>query len=141
MASSFRVGAWLVQPSLNTISRDGTTVRVEPKVMEVLVCLAHSPGEPLPKDDLLHAVWKGTFVSDDVLSRSISELRRVFQDDARQPQFIQTIPKRGYRLIAAVERLNGSGQPAKPSAPVGIAACIVVLGLALGFSLVIANAS
>jgi TolB-like protein/tetratricopeptide (TPR) repeat protein len=75
--------------------------------MEVLVCLAHSAGEPLTKDDLLRAVWKDTFVSDDVLSRSISELRRVFEDDARQPQFIQTIPKRGYRLLAPVTPLNG----------------------------------
>lgn len=107
MDSPFRVGAWLVQPSLNTISRNGTTVRVEPKVMEVLVCLAHSAGEPLTKNDLLEAVWKGTFVSDDVLSRSISELRRVLEDDARQPQFIQTIPKRGYRLLAPVMPVNG----------------------------------
>ncbi len=108
MDGNFLVGTWLVQPNLNTVSYNGTTVRLEPKVMEVLVCLTSQPGEAIPKGILLKAVWPDTFVSEDVLTRSISELRRAFQDDAREPRFIETIPKRGYRLIARVERLNGS---------------------------------
>jgi TolB-like protein/DNA-binding winged helix-turn-helix (wHTH) protein len=96
----------LVQPNLNTISRNGTTVRLEPKVMAVLVCLSQRAGDPVGKEELLQSVWADTFVSDDVLSRSISELRRVFEDDARQPTFIQTIPKRGYRLVAPVEQVD-----------------------------------
>ena len=63
-------------------------------------------GEPVGKEELLRSVWTDTFVSDDVLSRSIFELRRVFEDDARQPTFIQTIPKRGYRLVAPVEPVD-----------------------------------
>jgi TolB-like protein/DNA-binding winged helix-turn-helix (wHTH) protein/thioredoxin-like negative regulator of GroEL len=104
----FRVGPWLVKPSLNSISRNGTTVHLEPKVMEVLVCLAEHPGEPLSKEKLLQSVWADTFVSDDVLIRSISELRRVFEDDAHESRFIQTIPKRGYRLVAPVVPVNGT---------------------------------
>jgi TolB-like protein/DNA-binding winged helix-turn-helix (wHTH) protein/Tfp pilus assembly protein PilF len=99
----FRVGPWLVQPSLNTVSRNGTPMRLTLKAMEVLVCLAEHAGESVPKEELLQIVWRETFVTDDVLVGSISELRRVFEDDAREPRFIQTIPKRGYRLIAAVE--------------------------------------
>src|SRR4029077_18060198 len=76
--------------------------------MEVLVCLAQHPGETLPKDKLLQTVWPDTFVTEDVLTRSISELRRVFADDAKDPRIIQTIPKRGYRLIAPVQAANGS---------------------------------
>ena len=72
--------------------------------MEVLLCLAHRPGELVSKEELLQTVWPDTFVSDDVLIRSISELRRVFEDDAKEPRFIQTIHKRGYRLIAPVAR-------------------------------------
>ena len=69
--------------------------------------LARKPGEAIPKDQLLKTIWPDTFVTDDVLVGSISELRRVFEDDAREPRFIQTIPKRGYRLIAPVEPANG----------------------------------
>jgi TolB-like protein/DNA-binding winged helix-turn-helix (wHTH) protein len=107
MDGTFRVGPWLVQPVLNTISRNGTTVRLEPKQMEVLVCLAGHPGEPVSKEGLLRAVWSDAFVSDDVLIRSVFELRRAFEDDAREPRFIETIPKRGYRLLAAVTPVNG----------------------------------
>ena len=103
MEGRFRVGPWLVQPSLNTVSRNGTPMRLTLKAMEVLVCLAEHAGESVPKEELLQIVWRETFVTDDVLVGSISELRRVFEDDAREPRFIQTIPKRGYRLIAAVE--------------------------------------
>jgi len=107
MAGDFRVGSWLVRPSLNSISQNGTSDRVERKVMEVLVCLAECPGEAVPKEKLLQTVWPDTFVSDDVLKRSVSELRRVFGDDAHESRIIETIPKRGYRLVARVERDNG----------------------------------
>ena len=116
MNGDFRLGTWLVEPSLNTISRNGTSVRLEPKVMEVLVCLARSPGEPVSKENLLQAIWPDTFVSDDVLVRSISELRRVLKDDTKDPRFIQTIPKRGYRLLAPAVSLNGSPRET-PQAP------------------------
>jgi TolB-like protein/DNA-binding winged helix-turn-helix (wHTH) protein/Tfp pilus assembly protein PilF len=110
--SDFRVGPWLIQPSINTISQNGTSTRVEPKVMEVLVCLSLRPGEPVSKERLLQTVWPDTFVSEDVLKRSVSELRRVFRDDPRESQIIETIPKRGYRLIGAVDSSNGR-TPAK----------------------------
>ena len=103
MNGDFRIGIWLVQPGLNTISQNGKTRQLEPKVMEVLVCLAHYAGETLPKEQLLKTIWPETFVSDDVLIRSISEIRRAFDDDPRESKFIQTVPKRGYRLIPSVE--------------------------------------
>jgi DNA-binding winged helix-turn-helix (wHTH) protein/tetratricopeptide (TPR) repeat protein len=102
MEAAFHVGPWLVEPSLNSISRDGITLHLEPKVMEVLVCLAEHAGQPLSKEQLIQFVWADTFVTDDVLKRCISELRRAFEDDAREPRIIETIPKRGYRFIAPV---------------------------------------
>lgn len=108
MNGDFCVGSWLVAPSLNTISWKGTTVRLEPKVMGVLLCLAEHAGETIPKEILFRTVWPDTFVTDDVLTHAVSELRRAFEDNAREPRIIQTIPKRGYRLVAAVEPLNGS---------------------------------
>ena len=104
MDGDFRVGRWLVQPTLNTISCNGSAVRLEPKVMEVLVCLASHAGKVASKETILKAVWVDTFVSDDVLTRAISELRRAFEDDPRDPTFIETISKRGYRLVADVVR-------------------------------------
>lgn len=123
MDDTFRVGSWVVQPSLNTVSLNGTVVRVEPKVMGVLVCLT-SPGEIFFKETILKVVWKDTFHSDDVLTRSISELRRIFQDDAREPRIIQTIPKGGYRLVAEFNRLAAAGEqsalePTTPGRPSG----------------------
>jgi len=86
-------------------------------VMEVLVCLASRPGESLSKETLIKAVWPHTFVSDDALIRCVSELRRVFEDDARSPLVIQTIPKRGYRLVAPVEQMRAP--VVLPASPVG----------------------
>ena len=107
MNGDFQIGEWRIQPSLNTVSRNGASTRLEPKVMEVLVFLAEHTGEVIPKETLLQRVWPNTFVTDDVLKRSISELRRVFNDDAHESQIIATIPKRGYRLLAVVEPING----------------------------------
>lgn len=103
MEGDFHVGAWLVQPKLNSISGNGRTAHVEPKAMQVLVYLAEHAGDVMPKERIIQAVWADTFVTDDVLTRCISELRKAFEDDPHEPSFIQTIPKGGYRLIAPVE--------------------------------------
>ncbi len=106
MGDAFRIGEWLVERDLNLISRGEKRIQIEPKVMEVLIFLAGNSGRVIPRQDILHAVWPGTFVTEDVLTYSVSELRKAFGDDAKQPHFIQTIPRRGYRLIAPVERLG-----------------------------------
>jgi TolB-like protein/DNA-binding winged helix-turn-helix (wHTH) protein/Tfp pilus assembly protein PilF len=102
MAGRFMVGAWTVAPELNSLERDQRTVHLEPKIMQVLVTLAEHPGEVLSKQHMLDRVWPETFVSDEVLTRSVSELRKVFEDNPREPTYIQTIPKSGYRLMAPV---------------------------------------
>ena len=83
--------------------------------MQVLVCLAEHAGEVVPKERLMQSVWPDTFVGDDVLTRCISELRRVFGDDVKEPRFIQTIPKSGYRLIAGVSSSAEHERPAATS--------------------------
>jgi TolB-like protein len=92
----------MIVPGQNAISRRGRTVHLEPKVMEVLACLAQQAGQTVSKEALFQTVWRGTVVTDDVLTRCIVELRRAFEDDARESRIIQTIPKRGYRLVAPV---------------------------------------
>jgi len=81
--------------------------------MGVLLCLAKHPGETLSKEQLFQAVWPNIIVTEDVLRRCIGELRRAFDDDAREPRIIETISKRGYRLVAPVTARSASPAPAE----------------------------
>ena len=98
----FYAGPWLVRPSLNQLVQNGTTHRVPPRFMQVLQCLAAQPGKVVNRGALLDEVWEGVYVDDVALSQAISHLRKVLGDDPKHPRFIETIPKRGYRLIAPV---------------------------------------
>ena len=102
---SFRLGEWLVQPSLDRLSRRGEVVQLRPKVMDVLVHLAANAGEVVSKNALIDAVWARQFIADSALSRAVFELREALGDDPHAPRYIETISKRGYRLIAPVEEL------------------------------------
>ncbi len=106
MQGDFRLERWFVCPKLNTVQSDGRSTRLEPKFMQVLVCLAARPGEVVSKEELIRAVWVDTFVTDDVLTRSISELRRALGDDAKQPHLIETVARSGYRIIAPVQKIE-----------------------------------
>jgi len=98
------VGAWTVQPQVNRVSAKGRTLFLEPKVMEVLACLALHAGEVVCQDQLMKAVWPDTFVTQDSLKRCVSVLRRALDDDPQHPQIIETVRKRGYRIVAPVQR-------------------------------------
>jgi len=104
LAGTFTVGEWTVLPELNSLERNGRMVRLEPKVMQVLMVLCEHCGHVVSKEQIFHRVWSDTFVSDEVLTRAASELRKVFEDSPQQPKYIQTIPKGGYRLVATVVR-------------------------------------
>ena len=99
----FRLGDWLVEPSLNRLSRGRTTIQLELKVMDVLVCLAERAGEVVTRQEIVDRVWATEFISDNTLTHAVTELRSALGDDARNPSFIETIHRRGYRLIASVE--------------------------------------
>ena len=99
----FRIGNWLVEPSLNRLSKGDTTIQLELKVMDVLVCLAERAGEVLTRHEIVDRVWATEFISDNTLTHAITEIRNALGDDARNPSFIETIHRRGYRLIAVVE--------------------------------------
>ena len=109
MEGDFRLGEWLICPGLNTVQSEGASARIEHKCMQVLVCLANRPGDVVSKEELIRVVWADTFVTDEVLTRAISELRRTFSDDAKQPRLIETVPRMGYRVIAPIE--TGTPQP------------------------------
>ena len=110
MNGDFELGDWAVHPKLNAVVRNNASRHVSPKAVEVLVFLAQHQGDVVSKEDIFATVWSGTFVTDDALTRCIGELRRVFEDDAHEPTIIQTIAKRGYRLVPPVRWL-GNGWP------------------------------
>jgi DNA-binding winged helix-turn-helix (wHTH) protein len=124
--ADFRLAGWLVEPSLNRVSSEERVVQLEPKLMDVLVFLASQAGRVVSKHEITDAVWPETFITESVITRSIAGIRRAFGDDVRNPAFIETISKRGYRLIApvaaaaaAADRTMGhSGQrPPEAAAP------------------------
>jgi len=110
--TGFLIGGWTIEPSLTRISRNGSSTRVEPKVMAVLEYLARRPGQAVGREELEQAVWAGTVVGYDALTGAIQKLRKAFNDDPRQPRIIETLSKKGYRLIAAVEVLPAPAETA-----------------------------
>lgn len=104
----FHLGGWLVQPAQCRLSKDGRTVQVRAKVMDLLAYLASRQGQVVSKDDLLNDVWGALSVSESALTRTVTELRHALDDDADHPQWLETIAKRGYRLIAEVEYIKAS---------------------------------
>ena len=103
-----QIGEWSVERSNNELRRGDATLRVEPKVMEVLLVLAEHADETVSREALIDAVWPGVVVGDEALTQSIIKLRKALGDNPREPSYIATIPKRGYRLIALVEKDGGA---------------------------------
>jgi eukaryotic-like serine/threonine-protein kinase len=102
----FTVGDWVVDPRACQASRGEAVEKLRPQLTDLLVCLATRPGKIVLKSEILADVWPGQFIADSGLSRCIAELRQILQDEAQQPHYIETIPKRGYRLIAPVRWLE-----------------------------------
>ncbi len=102
----FRVGDWLVEPDLDRISRGEERRTLRPRVTELLVCLAARPGELASREHLVDGVWQTGFVTVSALTHLVAELRKALGDDPRDPRYVETIPRRGYRLIAPVAPLG-----------------------------------
>jgi transcriptional activator of cad operon len=98
-----RIGDWCVDPASGQISRQGETARLEARAMRLLLCLAEHAGEVVSIDDLLNQVWTGVIVSPDSVYQAVTSLRRTLGDDPRQPTYIATVPRLGYRMVATVE--------------------------------------
>ena len=98
----FTVGAFRIDRLKGSVSGSDENQHLPPKAMEVLVCLARNAGELVTRQDLAEQVWGNSDVSDQALTHCISDLRHAFHDHSESPEYIQTIPKRGYRLIAPV---------------------------------------
>jgi TolB-like protein/DNA-binding winged helix-turn-helix (wHTH) protein/Tfp pilus assembly protein PilF len=108
--TDLQIGEWRLDARGNELRRGAEVVRLEPKVTELLALLASRPGEVLARDELFERIWPGVVVGDDSLTQAVIKLRKALGDDSHSPRYIDTIPKRGYRLIAPVSVAS----PAKP---------------------------
>jgi transcriptional activator of cad operon len=142
-----RIGAWCVEPNSGEISRDGEAARLEVRTMRLLLYLAERAGEVVSIDDLLGHVWPGVTVTPDSVYQAVASLRRLLGDDPKQPTYIATVPRLGYRMIAKVTAWDESARQAgapRPTSPPGrrysagvmlAVAAALCLALAAGFLL------
>jgi TolB-like protein/DNA-binding winged helix-turn-helix (wHTH) protein/thioredoxin-like negative regulator of GroEL len=112
-SSVVQIGEWAVHPARDTISRGNETQKLEPRAMRLLLCLANSPGDVVSIDRLLSEVWTGVVVGSASVYEAVSHLRKILGDVDPKPTYIATIPRKGYRLIAPVQRVTvGAEKPA-----------------------------
>lgn len=115
----WRLGEVVFDPADGTLWRDGRRVDLTPKVLAILNVLVEAAPRMVAKEHLLDTVWPEAVVAEAALTQRVRDLREALGDDARTPRFIETVARRGYRLIAPVERLVDAPAPAPeaPSAP------------------------
>src|SRR5580700_7136703 len=100
--SLLRIADLRVDPALDEICKDGHTIKLEPKAMQLLICLADRAGAVVSIEELLDLVWKDVIVSPDSVYAAVAALRRSLGDDPKNPRYIANVARRGYRLIAPV---------------------------------------
>lgn len=149
----FSVGEWRVDADQYRISNDDKSIKLEPKVMETLVYLASHAGETVTREELENNVWAGTVVGYYSLTGTMQKLRKALDDDSKNPRIIETLSKKGYRLIADInvdpEQENSANtahvvtpaiQAATPSlskSPVGLSLYLLLAGLVISVAVVL----
>jgi DNA-binding winged helix-turn-helix (wHTH) protein/TolB-like protein/Flp pilus assembly protein TadD len=101
-AQEVKIGDWTLFPALNLLRRGQQEARLEPRYVDLLVYLSSRPSDVVSADDIIDQVWRGQVVGDQSVYQAIARLRKALGDDALKPTYIETVPKRGYRLVAAV---------------------------------------
>lgn len=112
-ATGFRFESFHLDPANRQLTRDGAPVELNARYLDALVLLVRESGQLILKDRFMAEIWRGVPVTDEALTQCIRTLRRQLGDDATRPRFIETVPKHGYRFIAAVD----AGTPALPPEP------------------------
>ena len=103
---SFKLDGFTVEPTRNLFTSQDKTYSLEPRIMDVLCVLAERPGDVLSRDELIERIWKVEFGADESLTRAVSVIRKTFRKAGGSKNYIETIPKRGYRLTQQIIRFN-----------------------------------
>ena len=107
-SSSFYFGPFQVDPQAAELRRDGRRIELRTKCLQLLLFLLHNRGKLLSREVLLEEIWSEVVVGQETLSRTITEIRQALGDSADAPQYIETVPRRGYKFIAAVTRAQSA---------------------------------
>lgn len=110
-SQQYQLGPWIICPRTNSISNQQDSHTLDNKSMQLLVLLIAHQKETVTKNQIFEHVWKGKFVADDILSVTVSKIRKALGDDARSPTFIKTLPGVGYVLVADAIKRFGSDDP------------------------------
>lgn len=108
LQSGFLLNEWQVSPDQGILKLGEEIIHLEPRVMEVLVYLASRAGEVITREELERDVWRGAVVGYDAVTQMVTKLRKALNDDAKNPKYIATIPKRGYQLVARVSEVSSA---------------------------------
>lgn len=137
MPDAFKIGDWRVEPELNRLVRESRIETLEPRLMRLLVLLAEHPGDLVSKDLIFETVWSGLAVTDESLSQAVSKLRKLLEDSPDDPAYIETIRKKGYRLIAEVRGADAAATVRRNPVLLATVAAIL-LSLMIGGQLLLA---
>jgi DNA-binding winged helix-turn-helix (wHTH) protein/tetratricopeptide (TPR) repeat protein/TolB-like protein len=110
-------GRFVMEPESGRLLAGEQVVPLPPRPFETLLYLARNPGRVVTKAELMERLWPDTFVTDDVLVQCVVDIRRALGDHAREPQFVRTVPRRGYEFVAAVGQEPAGPASAVPAAP------------------------
>lgn len=109
---TYRFGRFQLDGKSYQLMGDGGIIAQPPKVLDLLILLASRPGELVTKDDILATLWPDVAVTDNAITQAVSAAREALGDDVANPQFIQTVPRKGYRFVASVEVITSEVSPA-----------------------------
>jgi DNA-binding winged helix-turn-helix (wHTH) protein len=121
--TTIRFGSYEVEPRSGELRKEGTKVRLREQCFEVLALLLERPGEVVTREELRNRLWpEDVYVDfDNGLNTAVARIREALGDSAERPRFIETLPRRGYRFIAPVDRVRAHG--AGPGLEAWLARC------------------
>src|SRR6185503_9482447 len=102
----FEFGPFRLDAGERVLLRDGRPEQLPPKAIDVLLVLVERSGHIVEKDELMRRVWADSFVEEGNLKVTVSVLRKALEPDGGDRQFIETVPRRGYRFVASVKELS-----------------------------------
>src|SRR6185503_13767586 len=102
----YAFGPFVLDPGAYRLLKQDTPLALSPKALDLLLLFVDRPAMLLTKDDILTALWPDVAVTDNAITKVVSEVRQALGDDSASPQYVETVARRGYRFIALIEKVT-----------------------------------